>query len=238
MHKVVATLCAAITAIGAAFVAVPAIANTPVDGEQLSRAFFKTVFGLEYDGGHADAYRVKRYVGQVRFHVEDLSGLQRAALAESFLTALPQRIQHLRATVVRERERANFRVIIVRDQDFAAVVSRELKADTIAMNARCLVGVTTRNGRIERSTAVIIADDDFLFPRCLVEEVLQGLGPMNDDDSLTESVFNDSSHHASFTPFDEALMNVLYHPMIRPGMSSSQAQKALPAVLQSLGYRR
>jgi hypothetical protein len=106
------------------------------------------------------------------------------------------------------------------------------------MNARCLVGVSTLAGRIKRSTAVIVADDDFLFARCLVEEVLQGLGPMNDDESLARSVFNDTSRHAHFTDFDEALMNVLYHPLIRPGMRGSEVHKALPKVLHDLGYTR
>ncbi|WP_108658404.1 DUF2927 domain-containing protein [Acuticoccus kandeliae] len=235
MQKLIVALCVALFVAGPAF-ATPAGRAASVNGEELSRAFFKTVFGLEYGGGHTDAYRVKRYVGQVRFHVEDFSGLGKKSVAEAFLASLPLRIRHLRASVTSDPDRANFRVLLVRQADFSTIVSRELKADSLAMNARCLVGVSTHNGRIQRSTAVIVADDDFLFSRCLVEEVLQGLGPMNDDDSLTESVFNDSSKHATFTAFDEALMNVLYHPAIRPGMSGTEAQKALPAVLRSLGY--
>ena len=119
-------------------------------------------------------------------------------------------------------------MILVAARDFSAVVKSELKADAVAMNARCLVGVSTVGGRIERSTAIIVADDDFLFDRCLVEEVLQGLGPMNDDTSLTESVFNDESRHREFTDFDRAVMNVLYHPAIRPGMSGTEVHRALP----------
>ncbi|WP_162409497.1 DUF2927 domain-containing protein [Acuticoccus sediminis] len=209
-------------------------AGEEVDPEALKDAFFRTVFGLEY-GGHADAYRVKRFVGPVRFFIDDRSGTGRQLEAQRFLNRLPRRIGHLQAAVVNQRSRANFRVILVRAQDFADVVASELQADSIAMNARCLVGVTTMNGRIQQSTAVIVADDDFLFPRCLVEEVLQGLGPMNDDDSLTESVFNDQSQHAEFTKFDQALMNVLYHPMIRPGMTGTEAHQTLPLVFADLG---
>ncbi|WP_420391321.1 DUF2927 domain-containing protein [Acuticoccus sp.] len=216
---------------------VPATAaEGPVEPGELRRAFFKTVFGLEYGGGHQDAERVKRYSGQVRFAVEDRSGVGRRATAVAFLRSLPSRIAHLDAVVVDRTQDASFRVILVREADFSDVVAHELNADAIAMNARCLVGVSTLSGRIERSTAVIVADDDFLFARCLVEEVLQGLGPMNDDVSLTMSVFNDRSRLAHFTRFDEALMNVLYHPMIRPGMSRHEASLALPWVMHDLGY--
>lgn len=222
-------------------VAQPSLAVAPtarpaVDGNDLVRGFFLTVFGLEY-GVHVDAYRVKRWTGEVRFHVTDLSGRAREGTARAFLSALPQRIEHLRSRVVDDPNAANFDVFFVRDVDFGAVVAKELKADAIAMGARCLVGVTTRNGRIERSTAVIVADDDYLFSRCLVEEVLQGLGPMNDDDRLPASVFNDTSRHTTLTEFDRALMNVLYHPLIRPGMTGSEVHQTLPAVLRDLGYR-
>ena len=172
----------------------------------------------------------------MKFFISDHTGGARQADARAFLERLPQLVRHFDGRVVTDPLDANFRVILVPEADFQAVVARELDADAFAMNARCLVGVNTRRGRIRRSTAVIVADDDFLFTRCLIEEVLQGLGPMNDDDRLAESVFNDRSRLAYFTPLDQALMNVLYHPLIRPGMSGTAVQKTLPKVLRDLGY--
>lgn len=204
-------------------------------GKDVSHGFFKTVFGLEY-GGHADARRVKRYVSPVRFHISDRSGHKRLRAARRFVAALPRRIRHFEGREVSRADQANFRILIVKRRDFAQVVARELQADAIAMNARCLVGVTTQNGRIDHSVAVIVGDDDYLFRRCLVEEVLQGLGPMNDHASLKNSVFNDSSRLAAFTNFDEAILNVLYHPTIRPGMSMSEARRAVPRAMRELGY--
>ncbi|MEM7694855.1 MAG: DUF2927 domain-containing protein [Pseudomonadota bacterium] len=211
-------------------------ASDRLPAQAVKSGFFRTVFGLEY-GAHADAHRVKRFVGPVRFHVSDRSGFSRGAAAEAFVRALPKRIHFLRAGLVAQPAEANFRLIIVRRADFAGVVERELKADALAMNARCLVGVVTDRGRIVQSVAVIIGDDDYLFERCLVEETLQGLGPMNDDPSLYASVFNDTSRHTTFTAFDAALLNVLYHPAIAPGMSRIEAARALPAALRDLGHR-
>ncbi|GAB5447317.1 DUF2927 domain-containing protein [Gymnodinialimonas sp.] len=203
---------------------------------EVSHGFFKTVFGLEY-GGHADARRVKRFVTPVRFHISDRSGHNRTAAARRFVASLPRRIKHFDGRVVSSAQSANFRILIVKRKDFAAVVARELQADAIAMNARCLVGVTTDGGRIRNSVAVIVGDDDYLFSRCLIEETLQGLGPMNDNPSLTNSVFNDRSKLATFTPFDQAILNVLYHPSVRPGMTKRQARSVLPHAMHDLGYR-
>lgn len=238
MHKMFIGLCLAgmvgVAALPSA--AMPSVSRVAIDPVALTQGFFRTVFGLEYGGTQSDSYRVKRYVGLVKFHVEDRSGAGRARKTRAFLASLPDEIAHFRSIIVDRQDAANFRVILVKQDDFSRVVQRELKADAIAMNARCLVGVSTLEGRIQRSTAVIVADDDFLFERCLVEEVLQGLGPMNDDRTLTQSVFNDESKHRDFTAFDRALMNVLYHPLIRPGMSGVDVNRALPRVLSDLGY--
>lgn len=238
MHRLLVILLVVAAAAGTAFAGgQPRAPEAVVDADRLTQAFLRTVFGLEY-GSHVDAHRVKRYTGPVRFHIADHTGGLREADARAFLEMLPRRIRHFDAQVVDDPREANFRVLLVPEAMFATAVAAELKADAVAMNARCLVGVSTQAGRIRRSTAVIVADDDFLFARCLVEEVLQGLGPMNDDEELAESVFNDTSRHAHFTEFDQALMNVLYHPLIRPGMSGSEAHKALPLVLHDLGYTR
>jgi len=206
--------------------------------DRLRDGFFKVVFGLEYGRHHGDSQRVKKFAETVRFHVINLARDDHTANVHSFVASLPTRVGGLRAMLVREREKANFVIFLVDRDEFATVVSRELRADAVAMGARCLVGVRTRQGRIVSSTAVIVADDPYLFKRCMVEEILQGLGPMNDDDSLSESVFNDTSRHTSFTEFDRQLMRILYHPAIRPGMTGAQVHEVLPRVFLDLGYYR
>ncbi|MEM0905812.1 MAG: DUF2927 domain-containing protein [Pseudomonadota bacterium] len=234
MHKTLlaalATLVLSLTATGASATPGGPSARAVADG------FFQTVFGLEH-GHHPDAQKVKRYTGVVRFHVSDRSGRNRLPAARQFLTSLPKRIRHFKGVEVQRARDANFRILLVRGADFVTTVRRELRTDATAMGARCIVGVTTHNGHIGGSVAIIVADDDYLFARCLVEEVLQGLGPMNDSNELAGSVFNDSSHHTVFTEFDAGILNVLYHPAIRPGMSGRDVHRALPIALRDLGYR-
>ena len=67
--------------------------------------------------------------------------------------------------------------------------------------------------------------------------MLQGLGPVNDDATLPESVFNDASRHASFTPFDRHILNMLYHPSIRAGMTRMEVRRLLPAIAAEVRIR-
>ena len=65
----------------------------------------------------------------------------------------------------------------------------------------------------------------------MTEEILQGLGPLNDDSTLKYSVFNDQSRISKFTKHDRYLMNMLYHPSIKPGMRESDVMEIMPQVL-------
>ncbi|HEX2257642.1 MAG TPA: DUF2927 domain-containing protein, partial [Afifellaceae bacterium] len=78
---------------------------------------------------------------------------------------------------------------------------------------------------------------EFLFQRCLVEEVLQGLGPVNDSPALADSVFNDNSRHSRFTAHDRFLLNMLYHRRIRAGMTAAEVAGVLPEVIRDVRGR-
>ena len=55
---------------------------------------------------------------------------------------------------------------------------------------------------------------------------------VNDNPGLTHSVFNDTSRHVSFTKHDRYILNMLYNPKIKAGMSESDVQSVLPAVIR------
>ena len=93
--------------------------------------------------------------------------------------------------------------------------------------------IFTRAG-ISRSDAVIVSDEgESLFRRCMTEEILQGLGPLNDDRSLSLSMFNDTSHFTNFRRFDRYILNMLYDPRVQNGASKKATQPVLASA-----YRR
>lgn len=210
--------------------------QTRFSNQELIDGFMKTVFGLEYRTWNWQPYLVKKYTRPVAFYVQNLSRRNRKDDAMRFLSGLTTRIRGLRTRLVSSRQQANFVLYIVDRSQYEDVVRREIYGDPAAhAPGRCLVRVLSDTSGIAQSTAVIVADEgEFLFQRCLVEEVLQGLGPMNDDQTLAHSVFNDRTRHDRFTAFDRYILNMLYHKRVRPGMSQQQARKVLPAVIRDV----
>ena len=103
------------------------------------------------------------------------------------------------------------------------------------VRGRCFVRVVPSDDlkSIALTDVVITSDDEeVIFQRCMVEEILQGLGPLADRGNKDFSIFNMDSLHTSFTVHDQVLMNILYDPRIKPGMSRSQVSKILPTVMR------
>lgn len=199
---------------------------------ELMDGFQKTVFGVEY-GSLAAGSSVKKFPGAVRLQVVNLAGKDRQRQISGFVSGLPRLIKGLDIRMARPGENANFTVYVVDRVNYVGVVQSDVLEGTHgAAPGQCLVRVYPSSAGIVRSTAVIVSDEgESLFRRCMVEEILQGLGPMNDNSALYASVFNDTSHHDRFMPFDRAVVSMLYDRRIRPGMSRSDVGMLLPSVL-------
>jgi len=83
-----------------------------------------------------------------------------------------------------------------------------------------LISVDPKSGAIAKADILI---KDELPPRirdaCIVEEIVQSLGLMNDDPRARPSIFNDNQEYLDLTSHDEFLLRILYDPRVRPGMT-------------------
>ena len=201
---------------------------------QLAKGFQKTVFGAEYSSFGWQSNMVKKYTKPVRFYIDNRSKTDRRSQVSRFVRSLPRSIRGLNVAIVDSPAKANYRIYIVDKAQYKKTVRKDVyRVRAMSVPGRCLVRVISGPGGIKRSDAVIVANDgDFLFKRCLVEEVLQGLGPVNDNSGLTHSVFNDTSQHVRFTKHDRYILNMLYNPKIKAGMSEKDVQTVLPAVIR------
>ncbi len=206
---------------------------------ELADGFMRTVFGLEYGSWGFNANQVKKYTRTVRIYVHSKSRRNRARSARQAIRLLNRQIRGLNLVNAKSASTANFHLYIVDRRHYKNTVrERVFKNRAAHVPGRCLVHVEASRSGIRRSAAVIVADEgEFLFRRCLYEEILQGLGPMNDDSRLVHSVFNDRSRHAGFTPFDRYILNMLYDRRIRPGMNRKEARQVLPAVIRDVRRR-
>jgi len=89
---------------------------------------------------------------------------------------------------------------------------------------RCFA-LTTRDpvSGVTGTAHIFIKDELPLIWRetCIIEEMTQSLGLLNDDPRASPSIFNDDGVYQALTSHDELLLRILYDPRIRSGMRRS-----------------
>lgn len=231
--------------------ALPALAEVRrFSDDELIDGFMKTVFGAEYGAHRAGdgADRVKRYARPVRVVVEYLPspamservGRIRKAQAEAVVRQLAARIRGVRITIVPRLSQANLLVLITDRRHYMSVGRTMFGEDAGFMRNTICSGMTSWDDsyRLYRGTAIVVGDAGTdIFTGCVAEEVLQVLGPVNDDSSLAYSTFNDRNELAGFPLFDQFILNMLYHPRVRPGMTREQVLPVLTDVIRDIRPR-
>jgi hypothetical protein len=199
--------------------------------------FFKTAFGAEYHlAGRVD--RIRKYEAPVRVFAEGTGRADRKAQLAKIVGDIASRVRHLDIAMAQTGEAANVIVRLVRDRDLYRTMSafygseraREMKS---SLDPQCLSGFR-KNERyaIEHSDVILTVDNgDFIFFDCAYEELLQSLGPINDTSSIPWTMFNDSVQMGYFDVYDQYIMNILYDPRIRAGMTVAEVRTVLPEVL-------
>jgi DUF2927 family protein len=154
---------------------------------------------------------------------------------------IASRIEHLDLAMADERSAADIAVTLVRNRDFAATIrafygpSRARRIQR-SLEPQCLSGFSKDAAyRIIRSDVILVVDaGDFIFYDCAYEELLQAMGPINDDSSVPWTMFNDDVQKGFFDVYDQYLLNILYDPRVRPGMTREEVRAVLPQVLPSV----
>jgi hypothetical protein len=208
--------------------------------EQIIDGFFKIAFGAELAvAGRAD--RIRKYDRPVRVFVESRAKPDRRQQVAAVIADIAPRIEHLDIAITDERASSNVAVTLVRKRDFAATIRTFYGRDRArrierSLEPQCLSGFSKdEQYRIIRSDVILVVDaGDFVFYDCVYEELLQALGPINDDSSVPWTMFNDEVQKGFFDVYDQYLLNILYHPRIRPGMTREEARAVLPQVLPSV----
>jgi Protein of unknown function (DUF2927) len=203
---------------------------------EIVEGFLKTTFGAEFQlAGRVD--RIRKYVAPVRVFADGNRADRKAQLAQ-VVGDIGRRVQHLDIAMATSAADANVTVKLVRDRDLARTIAkdygderaREIKT---SLDPQCLSGFRKNDAyEIERSNIILTVDNgDFVFLDCAYEELLQSLGPINDTSSVPWTMFNDKVSMGFFDVYDQYILNLLYDPRIRPGMTIEEVRAVLPAVL-------
>ena len=203
---------------------------------QIIDGFLKTAFGAEYHlAGRVD--RIRKYQMPVRVFV-DGSRADRQKQIGKVVRDIAMRVQHLDIALTTERDEANTIITLVRDRDLQKTITSFYGAEKAkeihdSLDPQCLSGFRKNDDyEIQRSDVILTVDNgDFVFLDCAYEELLQSLGPINDTDSVPWTMFNDDVSMGFFGVYDQYIMNILYDPRIKAGMTVEEVRAVLPEIL-------
>jgi hypothetical protein len=203
---------------------------------EIVEGFLKTAFGAEYHlAGRVD--RIRKYEVPVRVFADGTRADRKAQIAK-IVADIAAKVRHLDIAMTEDAEGANILVKLVRDRDlyrtittfYGSARAKEIKS---SLDPQCLSGFRKNEKfEIERSDIILTVDNgDFVFLDCAYEELLQSLGPINDTESVPWTMFNDNVSMGYFDVYDQYLLNLLYDPRIKAGMTVTEVRAVLPDVV-------
>jgi len=213
--------------------------RTDFTNEEIREGFFKIAFGAELQLDKP-AGRVRKFDEPVRIFVEAGTTPNRRNELANVVRDIRSRVNHLDIEVTDDRRAANFVARLVPERKLKPTIralygNDRAKRIQQALNPECLSGIgKDERFRIRRAEVILPVDaGDFTFYDCAYEELLQALGAINDDASVPWTMFNDDVQMGFFDVYDQYLLNILYDPRIKPGMTKDEVDAVLPDILSS-----
>jgi len=204
---------------------------------EIIKGFFATAFGAEMRiAGRVNG--IRKYDKPVRMYVDNQAQPDRVAQIAQIVADIGSRVEHLDIAIVADRKEANVVVRLLNERNFYPALREAFGRDRLrsirkSLDPQCLSGFRKDAGlRIVNSDVFLVADtSDFVFFDCAYEELLQSLGPINDTNKIPWTMFNDKVSMGFFDVYDQYILNILYHPRVRPGMTRTQVRALLPEIM-------
>ncbi len=215
--------------------------RTVFTNSEIVDGFFKIAFGAEMQlAGGAD--RVRKFGGPARVFLDNRIGAVRRSDLAAVISDIRSHVAHLDIAMTEDRKAANIVVTLVRDRGELVRTMRmrygRERANEIErrLAPQCLSGFAEDpEHHIRRAEVILTADGgEFGFFDCAYEELLQALGPINDDRSIPWTMFNDDVQMGFFDIYDQYLLNILYDPRVKAGMTRQEVDALLPEVLPTV----
>ena len=207
--------------------------RTLFTNDEIVDGFFKIAFGAELrlDGG---ADRIRKFDGPVRVYVDNRTKTDRRDVIAAAVADIREHVDNLDLALTDDRRAANLVVTIVRNRDLKRTIRsfygpERAKQIDQRLTPECLSGFSEDpQHRIRRSEVILTVDSgDFRFADCAYEELLQALGPINDDRSVPWTMFNDDVQMGFFDIYDQYLLNILYDFACPPRDDASRGEGAI-----------
>jgi Protein of unknown function (DUF2927) len=207
---------------------------------EIMDGFYKIAFGAELQIDQR-VELIRKFDEPVRVSVINHGRPDRLTKIAAIIADIRARVNHLDIAMTEDRRVANLIVRLVPKRNFKQTInslygperSRQIQQ---ALDPQCLSGIgKDASYRIQRAEVLLPVDaDEFAFSDCAYEELLQALGPINDDASVPWTMFNDKVQMGFFDVYDQYLLNILYHPRVRPGMTKDEIASLAPEIMPAV----
>ncbi|MCY9862531.1 DUF2927 domain-containing protein [Vibrio coralliirubri] len=209
---------------------------TWLDRSFVETAFYNVALQHEYSQGNKPLAKWKQpikiwidhRVGDEELHQE---------LTELHIQHLSEVTQHP-ITIVNKESEANVKWIYTRQSQWISEAKSvlKLKSTQHLNSAICTAGFRTNSkGEIVYAGIVIPVDQARSRGKlvaCIVEEITQVLGLPNDSDKAYPSIFNDHTPEDLLSPLDVVLLQLLYEPELKAGMTKSEVKPIVRKILK------
>ncbi|MEM9196318.1 MAG: DUF2927 domain-containing protein [Pseudomonadota bacterium] len=219
--------------------------DAPFTDQDLMQNFERIAFAVEaFQDQPAEERPLRRWTGPLRYTMANATRTDARRVSE-----LMARIGDLTGMTIVEDEADFSFLVLFLDSEERSDLARSYTiegAETLASAMQVPHRVSPCHGHLggetpfEISSVLIVINDETsgrLRASCIEEEIVQALGLTNDDPGVRPSMFNDDEEFAFMTRHDELLLQMLYHPLLQPGMSADEARPLLPAVLADVKQR-
>lgn len=212
--------------------------HTAYDNRSLANLLVELTHGLEWGASRPN---LVRYESPVSVGVAGEG-------AKPFLGFLDRFLSQLRSntgiSISRGPEPHNLMIRFVDGQDyrrrvpqhFCVVAPGHIDWETFRDNPIRLGARAFETQNSVQDMTIFIPDNaaPYIVRTCLIEEIVQALGPANDLYGLGPSIFNDDAAHIWPTRLDYLMLRVLYSSEIHTGMTRRQTREAGFAALTRL----
>ena len=225
---------------------VGALSNAPreytrFDESELTMGFMRLAFGSDMQrlGGGED--RIHRFDHRVRFRISSSGRVDRTEMYKRVLDDFVLRVPRIDAAVVDTSTPPDVIVRLVDSKDFMPTLAAALGTSTAntfinQTHPRCTTrSRTDQNGLILRADIFIVVDQgNAAFLDCAYHETLHAFGLMNHADDIPWTTLNQKRSVGYLSVYDRAMLQMLYDPKLQAGMTRSEVQVVLPAIIRGL----
>ena len=192
--------------------------------------FIEIALGNEYRSQMSNLRRWKNSI-EVKLHQSVNLSPSLIALIDEHLALLSRATKH---PISRVNTEANVHLYLIKQSLFSQTW-RTYAQGNLPEDALCAAQITTDlNDQITQAVIVIPVDRASQQGRllsCLVEELTQVTGLVNDSVNVYPSIFNDRSTDQMITPLDWMFLQTLYHSRLTPGMSETTVRPIVKDIL-------